>query len=436
MDSTLFPDTDPEKMAREELVASFYRLKAFAEMYRRSDEALRLDEARLEALLALNEMSASSEEDIIAYSLEEAIRLTGSNIGWMGALSQDEKMLTMHCWSKGTKEECNILDRPHSICIDGGGLWVEPVLRRKPVVYNDLKSSNVPYGHIPVKRFMGLPVYDAGRIVAVAEVGNKSSPYDRSDLRQLSLLMGSVWRIIMRKRVGDALSESKEQAELYVDFMSHDISNMNQVAMGYLELAIEKLADTGNLDNADMVMLSKPMETMRNSAKLIDNVKKLRRLRAGSLEPMEYDIGDVLRDVIAGAGSAQGRRINIDYSLAAGCNVKANELLRDVFANLLGNSVKHSSPDKTLHIVVRLTTSGQWHRVTIEDDGPGIPDERKAKVFSRLSPGNMKLMGTGLGLGLVKTLVESYNGRIWAEDRVPGDYRQGCCFVVELPAAC
>jgi len=128
--------------------------------------------------------------------------------------------------------------------------------------------------------------------------------------------------------------------------------------------------------------------------------------------------------------------INIDYYTAAGCHVKANELLRDVFANILGNSVKHSSPDKPLNIVVRLTTSEHWHRITIEDDGPGIPDERKDKVFSRLSPGNMKLMGTGLGLGLVKTLVESYNGRIWAEDRVPGDHRQGCRFVVELPDAC
>jgi signal transduction histidine kinase len=47
----------------------------------------------------------------------------------------------------------------------------------------------------------------------------------------------------------------------------------------------------------------------------------------------------------------------------------------------------------------------------------------------------MKALRTGLGLGLVKTLVECYLGRIWVEDRVAGDYRQGCRFIVELPDA-
>jgi signal transduction histidine kinase len=76
-----------------------------------------------------------------------------------------------------------------------------------------------------------------------------------------------------------------------------------------------------------------------------------------------------------------------------------------------------------------------YYVVTIEDNGPGIPDLRKAELFSRLAPDRRPYHGGGLGLGLVKTLVDDYGGRVWVEDRVPGDHGQGCRFMVMLPVA-
>lgn len=440
MDNTLFPGIDlcPENMTREELIDLFNHLKLLAAKYKSSEEALRLDEARLEALLKLNDMAMVAEDDIIAYSLEEAIRLTGSKIGWMGALSPDEKTLTMHCWSKGTKEECGILGRLHALSVSDGGIWMEPILQRKPVIVNDYEGyyrKSIPCGHIQVRRFMGVPVHDGTRIVAVAEVGNKDSDYDSSDLRQLSLLMSGVWRAIMRERVEEALTESKAQAELYVDFMGHDINNMNQVAMGFLELAIEKLGSEGRLEKGDMSLLEKPVETMRNSAKLIDNVKKLQRLRAGMLEPMLLDLGEVLSEVISETMRTKDRHIVIDYTPTPGRYVKANELLKDVFSDIVGNSIKHSDPREPLTISVSVSTTDNGHKVSIEDNGPGIPDTWKDEIFDRLSQGKMRALRTGLGLGLVKTLVESYSGLIWVEDRIEGDHSRGCRFVVVLPDA-
>ncbi len=64
----------------------------------------------------------------------------------------------------------------------------------------------------------------------------------------------------------------------------------------------------------------------------------------------------------------------------------------------------------------------------------GIPDEQKEKIFERMMRGETRTMGTGLGLYLVKTLVDSYHGKVWVEDRVPGDYRKGSRFVVLIPA--
>jgi signal transduction histidine kinase len=71
--------------------------------------------------------------------------------------------------------------------------------------------------------------------------------------------------------------------------------------------------------------------------------------------------------------------------------------------------------------------------VTIDDNGPGIPDQLKELVFNRLQRGDTKAKGSGLGLFLVKSLVESYGGKVWAEDRIKGDHTGGARFKVLLP---
>ena len=73
--------------------------------------------------------------------------------------------------------------------------------------------------------------------------------------------------------------DAKSQAELYVDLMGHDINNMNQIGMGYLELALDMLS----LDENGRSLLSKPMSAFENSTRLIDNVRKLQRVKSGEL---------------------------------------------------------------------------------------------------------------------------------------------------------
>jgi signal transduction histidine kinase len=75
-----------------------------------------------------------------------------------------------------------------------------------------------------------------------------------------------------------------------------------------------------------------------------------------------------------------------------------------------------------------------YYRVVVEDNGPGISDNIKSRLFTRFSRGDTKTRGRGLGLFLVKSLVEDYHGKVWVEDRVPGDYTKGARFVVMLPA--
>jgi signal transduction histidine kinase len=121
------------------------------------------------------------------------------------------------------------------------------------------------------------------------------------------------------------------------------------------------------------------------------------------------------------------------------CFVKANDLIKDVFSNLIDNAIKHSDPDRplTINIAIRSQKDHKqdYYLCSVEDNGPGIPDWIKDKIFQRFQRGTTKAHGKGLGLYLVKKLVDDYHGAVWVEDRVPGDYTKGAKFVVMLPVA-
>jgi len=200
--------------------------------------------------------------------------------------------------------------------------------------------------------------------------------------------MSGVWRIILNKRAKDALMESKSQAELYVDLMGHDINNMNQVALGFLELAIEKLDKEGKLEAADRYLLDRPIDTLNNSARLIKNVKKLQSARKGGLKRRIVDACAMLGSVVREYSDIPGRDISIDYTPPESCYVMANDLLRDVFSNIVGNSIKHSPADRPLEIrikVIKVRVEGvDNYTIFFEDNGPGISDVKKAGIFGRL----------------------------------------------------
>ncbi|HEY3273310.1 MAG TPA: PAS domain-containing sensor histidine kinase, partial [Methanocella sp.] len=237
-----------------------------------------------------------------------------------------------------------------------------------------------------------------------------------------------------RKRAEEALKEAKAQAELYLDLMGHDINNMNQIAMGFLEIAIESFT----LKDEERKFLEKPLDTLKNSAMLIENVRKLQKLGEGGLKYRDIDLCGILEQVIDDYSHIPGRNVTIHFQPLPACYIIANDLIKDVFANLIGNAIKHSDPQQPLAIEVGLepvTKEGKkYYRVTVEDNGPGIPDDLKNRLFLRFQRGQEKAIGKGLGLYLVHTLVHDFRGTIWVEDRVPGDYTRGAKFVVLLPA--
>ncbi len=179
-----------------------------------TEEKLRLNEVRLQALIKLTQMSEQPLLDIAHYAMEEGVRLTESQHGYLAFASEDETILNMYAWTGGAMAECQVKDRALAYPLVTTGLWGEAVRQRKPIITNDYSAPSplkhgLPAGHVGITRHMNVPVFDGKRIVAVAGVANKLTPYNNEDVHQLTLLMEGMWLVVKRKQAEDALRQSE-----------------------------------------------------------------------------------------------------------------------------------------------------------------------------------------------------------------------------------
>lgn len=248
--------------------------------------------------------------------------------------------------------------------------------------------------------------------------------------------LGMVHDITARKHAEELLQEAKNQAELYLDLMGHDISNMHQIMLIQLEMALDMMEEKGKLGIDDIEVIRTPLRTLERSVNLINNVRKLRQVRSRDYRLEPVDLGPVLDDIVKQYSDIPGRDVTINYPPVYGQMVLANPLVKDVLNNLVDNAVKHTNDSVMIDInVCRIEHKGlPFCQISIEDNGSGIADDKKSLIFQRLISGRTKTRGTGLGLYMVKALVESFKGSIRVEDRVEGDHSQGARFVVSLPA--
>ncbi len=239
--------------------------------------------------------------------------------------------------------------------------------------------------------------------------------------------------ITERKRAEQELKEAKMHADLYLDLMGHDINNLNQIALGYLELANELVTDEKIRE-----CLSKPLDAIHSSTYLIENVGKLQKVKSGELKTELIDLNDILTVIQAQYSKIPDKEVTITFVPRNKSIVMANGLIKDLFSNLAWNSIKHSNGASVLinlDLERQQKDGNAYYKVIVEDNGPGISDTQKEKIFARFQRGNTKASGKGLGLYLVKTLVENFKGSVWVEDRISGDHTKGAKFVVMLPAS-
>lgn len=268
--------------------------------------------------------------------------------------------------------------------------------------------------------------------ILVATPEDRSLDFEDWDMLEAThlILEFGCRNITLREDLNRSLTELKA----YNDLIFHDIMNYIMPIEGYLELALE------NFENPDgRRFLEKAILSVKKFTDFVEKVRtfiRILQVEKPQLKPVS------LMDAVCGAiemVKMQYPTANIKVGpglrqVMERVKVLADDLLPHIFLNLLSNSVKFSAPDE---VIIDGEIDGTICRITVTDRGPGIPDEEKTMVFDRLysKKGKRKESGWGLGLAIVANLVERYGGKVWIEDRVPGDHTKGVKFIVELNVA-
>ncbi|MDG6256802.1 MAG: ATP-binding protein [Methanomicrobiaceae archaeon] len=219
----------------------------------------------------------------------------------------------------------------------------------------------------------------------------------------------------------EELDASNRQANLYLDIMTHDIKNANTIALGYSQL----LGD--EVEGVAAEYAKKLMGAVRTGSTILDNVATMRAIQEHEPVLMPVDLDQVIRRQIRSFPD-----LHINYE-GTEVYVYADELLSRIFSNLIDNGRKYAG--KGSRIAVRVEEAGADHvRVSVEDDGPGIPLAMKKRIFERYVQDDSR-RGQGLGLSIVRMLADRYGGAVWADDRVPGMQEEGAAFHVVLKKA-
>lgn len=239
--------------------------------------------------------------------------------------------------------------------------------------------------------------------------------------------------ITERKAAEQQLAEAKARAEFFTDLMAHDLNNINQAILSALELVLyEKDLPEPIKKRAELAL-----EQVERSSGLIGRVKKFSRID-GTKPLLEVrDLEEAFNTAFQTVKqSFPNKEIRIDTNIHPGeFRVLADDLLIDLFFNILHNAVKFDRNDKVeIKVQVKLADDKRFFQVQIMDHGPGIPDDLKNQIFARyLQRIDEKGKGSGIGLTLVQRIVHRYGGQISVADRVKGDHTKGANFIILLP---
>jgi len=230
--------------------------------------------------------------------------------------------------------------------------------------------------------------------------------------------------ITERKQAEEALQRRNEEIVRFAHTVSHDLKSpliTIRTFLGYLENDL-KQADTARVDT-DLRHIRRAAEKMTH---LLDDLLSLSRIGRKVNPPEDITLQAIVREALEMvAGQIAERQVQIQVSAAPVVLHGDRMRLIEVFQNLVDNAIKFMGEQAEPRVEIGVDTSGPEIVLFVRDNGLGIDPRHQSKlfgVFEKLHPGTA---GTGMGLAMVKRIIEVHGGRIWVESAGVG---QGSTF--------
>jgi len=408
---------------------------------RRDAAQLSLHAQTLESLLRLGRMREEELDELGAYALSRAVKLTGSHSGMLAMFDPAKNMFQL------------LASQPHALAAFGlspgqtiFGLETVPLLAQaweaaRPVVINDLKpepgAEAAGAGVCADYRLLIVPFRDDPETRLLLVVLGKPDAYDHADVRRLALIgEGVLGHVKDRRRVQD-LTRARRQAEAasqaksgFLANMSHEIRTPLSGIIGLSQMTLSQTPRPEVRENLELIL-----DSSRSLLGIVNDILDFSKIEAGKMEfsPVDFDLRETLdRTMKPFQFSSRQKGLSLSVRIASDLPEVLHgdpDRIMQVVRNLVGNALKFTEQGEVA-VAFRLLRSGDPMLVecSVRDTGIGIPEDRQSElfqVFTQLESSRTKRFGgTGLGLAISRLLVEMMGGMVSVLSR-PG---QGSTF--------
>jgi signal transduction histidine kinase len=225
----------------------------------------------------------------------------------------------------------------------------------------------------------------------------------------------------------DELRTLNDVKDTLLHAVSHDLRGPIAAIVGSAQ-SLERRESLQLTPADEEALVDGILQSGRKLNRMVGDLLDLERLDRGLVEPdrAPTDLGSLVSRVVDEATFAERHPIHVEVYEAIEMDVDRGTIER-IVDNLLVNAVKHTPPMTVIHVRVERRDGGAL--LSVEDEGPGVPDEIKTLIFQPFRQGAGVRSGAGIGLSLVAKFAELHGGRAWVEDRPGG----GSAFCVFLP---